>query len=80
MIDNPGRPLEVVGFYINYQEFPGFSLREDPLVVYLYKAYEEVKEETIKSGADALIGLKMNFNSRTMKDEEGQLLFYGTLN
>jgi len=76
--EDPGKPYEVISIVVSYQQFPSFGVK-DPLVAAIQSGYTELEKDLEVANADAIIGLRIEFNSRPMKGEEGRVLLYGTL-
>jgi len=52
-------------------------LRGDPLEGAIRVGWEKFTEKTKKAGGTGVVGVRMEFENRTEKDE-GRLLIYGT--
>jgi len=72
------RPYDVIEAVASYQEFKAFSFKGDPLVHALKAANAQLEAAARTAGANAVIGLRIDFENRTEKDE-GRLLAYGTI-
>ena len=77
-IEDPGRPYEIISLVFSYQQFAKFGF-EDPLIAAIKSGYSDLIKDIKRAKADAIIGLRIEFNSRPMKGEEGRVLLYGTL-
>lgn len=77
--ENLGKPYTVINGACVYQQFENFSMKGDPLINAVKKAFEQMEALSKQAGADALVGYDVDFSNRTMDGEEGRVLLCGTL-
>jgi hypothetical protein len=68
---------EIVGVIVIYQEASAFSFKGDPVENAIKKGQETLFDKAKAMKADAVVGYRIEFASRTQKDE-GRVLVYGT--
>lgn len=77
-VEDIGKPVEIIDGTCVYSEAKGFSFKKDPIEGAMEVAYTLMVERAMEAGADAVIGVDVDFANRTQKDE-GRVIMCGTM-
>lgn len=76
-IEDIGQPYTVIDGHCFYSEAAGFSLKGDPIANAMNEAFKNVELQGTQLGANAFVGMDVDFANRTEKDE-GRVVVCGT--